>query len=193
MDDVVTGAAVHIPTARPAPTPALHRQPGPAVVTVRPVEPEDAGLIVGLGTRLSVRTRYLRFFSPLRTLPEPLLTHLVVVDHADREALAAVVDGQFVGVARYDRVLISPDVAEIAVVIADDWQRHGLASRLLLELSSLAVQRGIRSFTASTLVDNRATIRLLRQIWPTARGQYADGVYNYRLPLPVGAPGIVEG
>jgi GNAT superfamily N-acetyltransferase len=155
----------------------------PDSIGVRPLEASDRAGLLDLGSHLSLRSRYLRFFSPIHVLAEPLLTHLVVVDHRDREALAAVFGEQVVGVARYDRSAEEPDAAEIAVVVADDWQRHGLARRLLIELGRLAVERGIRVFTATTLVDNRPVAGLLHQLWPSQHGRYSDGLYRYQLPL----------
>jgi GNAT superfamily N-acetyltransferase len=164
--------------------------PAPRVapeIEIRPLEPTDAERLLDFGCHLSLETRYRRFFSPVRSLSRPLLTRLVTVDHRDREALAATVDGQLIGVARYDRSATEPGAAEVAVVIADDWHRHGLGRQLLLELSALAVSRGIRVFTATTLLDNRPIAALLHQLWPDQHGHYSDGLYAYRLPLPVPA------
>jgi RimJ/RimL family protein N-acetyltransferase len=165
---------------------AIVPEPRPSSdIRIRPLQSSDADRLLEFGCHLSLETRYRRFFSPIRSLPRPLLTHLVTVDHDDREALAATVGDQLIGVARYDRSATEPDAAEVAVVIADDWHRHGLGQRLLVELSALAFARGIRVFTATTLIDNRPVAALLHQLWPDQHGHYSDGLYLYRLPLPV--------
>ena len=71
-------------------------------VETRPVRPDDGPLFCRLWDRLSPETVYRRFHAPLRS--PPLGAHrLVEVDHDLREALVAVVGGEVVGVARYDR------------------------------------------------------------------------------------------
>jgi len=167
-----------------APAAATDRGTATSAITIRPLGGDDADRLLGLGGRLSPQSRYQRFLNPLPALPAPLLERLLAVDHDNQEALAALLDDQIIGVARYARWPSEPDTADLAVVIADDWQRHGLARRLILELCQLARARQIRLFTATTLADNRGITRLFRQLWPTERGQYDEGINSYRLPLP---------
>jgi len=181
-----TWARAEVLTLLPAPRVAPE-------IEIRPLEPTDATRLLDFGCHLSLETRYRRFFSPIRSLPGPVLTRLVTVDHRNREALAATVGDQVVGVVRYDRSTTEPEAAEVAVVIADDWHRHGLGRRLLLELTALAVARGIRVFTATTLLENRPVAALLHQLWPDQHGHYSDGMYAYRLPLPVPADSVPLG
>jgi N-acetylglutamate synthase-like GNAT family acetyltransferase len=77
----------------------------------------------------------------------------------DREALARG------GVARFIR--IENDVAEPAVAVADDWQRHGVGAILLERLAQRAWDEGIRTFAASALADDTAAIALLSNLGPT--------------------------
>src|SRR5712691_1371214 len=90
------------------------------------LEPGDGPALRRLFYRLSPQTLYRRFHSPVvrpeQTHPERLLD----VDHHDREAVVALVDGEIVGVARYARWK-GTSRADLAVVVADDWQRQGLA------------------------------------------------------------------
>ena len=75
-----------------------------STVRIRPIRPEDADEIVGLHSRLSVRTRYLRYFSPYPRIPERDLHRFVHVDHRDREALVVSSGGQLIAVGRYERL-----------------------------------------------------------------------------------------
>ena len=59
-----------------------------------------------------------RYFSAHPRLSEFELERFTTVDHHDREALVAVVDGEIIGVARYERTM-APTDAEVAFVIAD--------------------------------------------------------------------------
>ena len=48
--------------------------------------------------------------------------------------------------------------AEVAFVVADDYQHHGIGSLLLDELVQAARERGIRTFLAETLSENRTML-----------------------------------
>ncbi len=52
----------------------------------------------------------------------------------------------------------APDEAEVAFVVADRYQHHGLASSLLQRLAEAARERGIGTFTAETMAENRDMI-----------------------------------
>src|SRR4051812_41302345 len=59
---------------------------------IRPLRPDEEGPVRELDARLSSRTRYLRFLSPLPALPESLLRLLASVDYRRRVSLVAEVD-----------------------------------------------------------------------------------------------------
>ena len=46
---------------------------------------------------------YFRFFSPRRRIGDEEIAHYATVDYVDRLAIVAVIDGELVAVARYDR------------------------------------------------------------------------------------------
>src|SRR3954449_105613 len=138
-------------------------------VATRPVQDDDLGRFLRMWPRLSMETRYRRFHSPVHRLPMELVQRLVHVDHADREAVVAVIGGEVVGVARYDRSPADPTEAEFAVVVEDDWQNVGLGRQLLDELSRLAARRGVRTLTATVQADNERMVWLIRRLLPRAR------------------------
>jgi nucleotide-binding universal stress UspA family protein/RimJ/RimL family protein N-acetyltransferase len=140
-----------------------------ARVVIRPIAPEDREALVAAFERLSPESRYRRFFAPVARLSERELDYLTLVDHHDHEALIAVDEatGDCVGVARFVRT--EPDVAEPAIVVADDWQGRGLAGHLLDGLVERARAEGIRRFVAPVLADNAAAIRTLERLGETTR------------------------
>jgi RimJ/RimL family protein N-acetyltransferase len=135
-----------------------------SAVLIRPVRPADAGLLADGFTRLSRRSRRLRFLGPKDELSAAELRFFTDVDHHDHEALGALdhASGGGVGIARYVRDRDDPDTAEIAVTVIDDWQGRGLGAELLARLSERACQEGIRRFTAAVAADNTAMAGLLR-------------------------------
>lgn len=135
-------------------------------VATRPVQPEDRVLFRRLWPRLSRDTVYRRFHSPLHRLPPEAVDRLVTVDHDLREAVVALVGGEVVGVARYDRSPADPATAEFAVLVEDAWQGIGLGRQLLVELVDLAADRGVRTLTATVQRDNDRVIGLIRRLLP---------------------------
>jgi len=135
-------------------------------VATRPVQPDDDVLFRRLWPRLSPDTVYRRFHSPIRGLPTETVRRLVTVDHDRREAVAAVVGGEVVGVARYDRSPTDPATAEFAILVEDAWQGMGLGRQLLTELIQLAAARDVTTFTASVQRDNERVIALIRRLLP---------------------------
>jgi ribosomal protein S18 acetylase RimI-like enzyme len=155
-------------------------------VTTRPVRPDDAPLFCRLWDRLSPETVYRRFHAPLRSPPADA-HRLVEVDHDLREALVAVVGGEVVGVARYDRSPADPGTADVAVVVEDAWQGVGVGRQLLGELAELAARRGVRSLTADVQADNDRMVGLLRRLLPGAVLTPEHGVYAVQSPVPSAA------
>jgi GNAT superfamily N-acetyltransferase len=135
-------------------------------VATRPVQPTDDVLFRRLWPRLSPDTVYRRFHSPIHGLPADAVRHLVTVDHNRREAVAAIVGGEVVGVARYDRSPDDPSTAEFAILVEDAWQGLGLGRQLLTELVALAAGRGVATLTATVQRDNDRVIGLIRRMLP---------------------------
>jgi GNAT superfamily N-acetyltransferase len=124
---------------------------------LRPIRPDDADRLVTLHESLSQRTCYLRFFSYHPHLSSAEVERFTRVDYQDRLALVAEIDDAFIAVARYDRHP-GTDEAEVAFVVADDYQHHGIGSLLLDELVLAARARGITTFLADTLSENTAML-----------------------------------
>jgi GNAT superfamily N-acetyltransferase len=146
------------------------------------LERSDGELLLRLFYRLSPETIYRRFLSPLARPEQARPERLLDLDHRDREAVAAIVDGEIVGVARYFR---GPDLAaaEVAVVVADDWQGQGVGTRMLASLAGLARAAGIECFTVTMQADNRAALRLLRRFDRGSPLVHSQGVYETTISL----------
>jgi len=162
-------------------------------VEVRALEAGDVDRLRRLFFRLSPRTVYLRFFAPIHRPSESMLRYLAAVDHDRREAFAAIVDGEIIGVARYDRAADDPAQAEVAVVVQDDWQGHGVGPMLLDALARAAHRHGVRTFTASVLGENRRVLDMTHHLNPQAQGHLVQGEWALEVPLgraPVLLPAV---
>jgi RimJ/RimL family protein N-acetyltransferase len=146
------------------------------------LESSDREPLRRLFYRLSPETIYRRFMSPIARPEQVRPDRLLDVDHRDREAIVALDDGEIVGVARYVRQP-GTEAAELAVVVADAWQRQGLATRMLGALARQAAAVGIQRFTMMMQADNRPIRRLLRRVDPSARLALSGGVYETTVPV----------
>jgi len=155
-----------------------------SAVLIRPVRPEDAGLLEDGFAGLSDRSRRLRFLGPKASLSAAELRYFTDVDHRDHEALGALdhARGGGVGIARYVRDREDPHAAEIAVTVIDGWQGRGLGTELLARLSERACQEGIRRFTAAVAADNAAMTGLLRNLGADVVGR-EFGTLEYEMAL----------
>jgi GNAT superfamily N-acetyltransferase len=132
--------------------------------------------------RLSPETIYRRFHSPIVRPEQARPERLLDLDHHDREAVVALVEDEIVGVARYAR-RPGAVAAEVAVVVADDWQRQGLATRMLGTLGELALAAGVRQFTLNMQADNPAVLRLVRRLYPDAKLSFSQGTCEAVVPV----------
>jgi acetyltransferase len=114
-------------------------------VTIRPTLPQDVDLLRSFFRRLSAESRYRRFMTPLRELPDTLAERF---NEAGQETVIAE--------ARYVVDEKDPGTCEIALAVADEWQSHGIAGALLGRLERQAVASGIRRMCADMLISNRA-------------------------------------
>ncbi len=148
-------------------------------VLVRPIRAEDAGRLVALYARLSRTSAYQRFFTVMPRLPEAWARELADVDYQRRLALVAERDGgdgvELIGVARYEPSDEAGTV-EVALVVEDAWQGHGLGVRLLEALLDAAAARGHRRFVAYVLGENRRMLALLARLVDVRERTVEDGV-----------------
>ena len=144
-----------------------HRLRSGRLVLIQPIHPQDETLVQSFVRGLSPRSRYFRFHNAIRELDPRMLRAATHVDYRRHLALIAEwFDGESeteIGAARYS-VRDDPRSAEFAVVVADEWQRQGLAHKLLERLIVIASQRGVRRFEGEVLEDNRAMLALAAKL-----------------------------
>lgn len=162
-------------------------------ILVRPLVPADRAELRERYDRLSERSRRLRFVSAPDHLSAAMLDHLLDVDQQDRLALVAALADEpgapGIGVARFVRDRDDPTVAEAAVTVVDDHQRRGIGTVLLVELVAAAIGRGIRTFVADVLWDNRELLESLRAVGAdVVAGE--PGLASVRVDLPADASAV---
>jgi GNAT superfamily N-acetyltransferase len=135
-------------------------------VTVRFVEPRDAGTLQNYFRSLTASSRYKRFLGAASELPPALLEDFIRVGEADRFSVIAtmLVDGRetIVGEARYAFDSDNASI-EFGLSIDDRWQGHGIGKALLKNLECRAASFGATHVFGDTLRSNDAMIALARK------------------------------
>ncbi|WP_168706736.1 bifunctional acetate--CoA ligase family protein/GNAT family N-acetyltransferase [Gordonia paraffinivorans] len=134
------------------------------VVHLRPIVPDDAERLVEFHSKLSERTRYMRYFGPTPTLPPREVARMTTVDHKQRVAIVAMLGGEMIGMGIYEGLASEgkPESAEVAFVIADEHQGRGLGPILLEHLAGAAAENGFTRFEAEVLSENPNMVAVFR-------------------------------
>ena len=142
-------------------------------VTLRAVTENDAHLLVALFRSLSSETKRLRYNANMDSISEEVIDRESKrLSHLDPELEFALIafDGELedeepIAVARFARLSKDAPEAEVAIVIRDDFQAKGLGRHLLKTLGTVACRAGIKHFIFQTTSDNRAMVKLVKDVW----------------------------
>jgi GNAT superfamily N-acetyltransferase len=132
-------------------------------VTLRFLEPGDAGELQNYFRSLSVRSRHNRFLGAMKELPRTVLDHFMQVGERDAFSVIATteIDGfeSVIGEARY-ALHVESDNVEFGISIDDRWQGRGLGAALLKNMECRAAALGAVSLFGDTLRSNEVMLRL---------------------------------
>jgi RimJ/RimL family protein N-acetyltransferase len=148
-------------------------------VLIRPIRPNDKGLLADGLRRLSPESVQRRFLTPKRSFSRTELRYLTEVDGRDHVALVVEHPAdpvrRLIAVARFVRLQDDPEAADVAFTVADDWQARGLGSLLGKHLAHAARNRDIRRFTATMASDNVPAHRLMSKLTAHLEQQHVGG------------------
>lgn len=140
-----------------------------AMLTLRPVLPQDGPALQAFVASLSPEARHDRFHVGLARLSAAMTRYFVQVDYRRHLGLVAeklegddvpviVADARYV--AREDR----PDVVETAVAVADGYRGRGLGTLLVGALVQAARRAGFAALEGEVLATNRRMLALLARL-----------------------------
>jgi len=148
---------VPVPPPNAAP-PALAALADGTCLLLRPAGRDDGPAILDGFERCSADTRYFRFLSGGYQLTDERVHALTEADHRDHAVwLALDVDAPgapVAALARFVRSPTAPEAAEVAFIVADDFQGRGLGRLLLDALRVSASVDGVDTFVANVLAEN---------------------------------------
>ena len=154
-----------------------------STLRLRPVRPDDVPALMEFHRRLSPRSVYFRYFSPLPELTEEKAIQLCTVDYSDTFALIGEHSGRIVAVARYYRDEAVHDRAEVAFLTEDALQGRGIATRMLERLAAIARDNGIGTFEAYVLGDNRKMMDVFLNTGFQVERRLDGGVFYVTFPI----------
>jgi acetyltransferase len=144
----------------------IRRTANIAPVTLRKIQPDDAGALQAFVRVLSPVSRRLRFHAALNELSEATLKALTCVDQRRHVAFVLTVTEhgteRIVGEGRY-AVSRDQETAEFGIAVADAFQGMGLAQRLVAALIDAARASGLRWLVGEVLAGNSRMLAFIRR------------------------------
>ncbi|MBF0459874.1 MAG: GNAT family N-acetyltransferase [Magnetococcales bacterium] len=163
----------------------LHLADGRSV-EFRFIQPSDDHIVRKRFHALSPQTVYYRFMAPLKRLSFKQIMDLVYVD----QRVAAAIGGFVPGLGRDGLIALAgyhlephSNSAEVAFLIHDNWQRHGIGSHMFHTLAGIARRNGITRFTADVLPGNIQMQRVFQRAGLPFRHWLDDGTTCYEIDL----------
>jgi len=129
---------------------------------LRAPTPADSEPLVEFFDGLSEQSAYYRFHG-FPTVSEQLVAPFLQPDWHEQGHLLGELGGRVIALASYVR-LRDPTAAECAFVVADDFQRRGIGTRLLERLAERAAAVGIERFVAQVLPENNQMLGVFQAV-----------------------------
>jgi acetyltransferase len=157
-------------------------------VTLRPIRPDDAARLQAGFLKLTPETIYLRFMKIAVQLTDREAENFANVDYQANMAFVCSIqeDGeeQLIVSARYASRPDEPGIAEVGIVVRDDYQGRGLGGIVLNRLVRYARTHGIHEFAATILTSNMRIMRFVQSSGlPYRREMIEPGVWDIRISL----------
>jgi len=124
-------------------------------VVLRPLLASDRALYRESLGSISLETLRRRFFTP-RPPADAVVERLIHIDHVDHVAwICLTPEGRVLGFLRFVVQGDEPGVADIAITVGEESQRHrGVGTLMVGVLGVLAEARGVKTFRGEVLADN---------------------------------------
>ncbi|MHC4212863.1 MAG: GNAT family N-acetyltransferase, partial [Planctomycetota bacterium] len=155
-------------------------------VFFRAVKPNDEAALAEMLYSLSEKTVQTRYMAHTMTFPHKDLQRITNIDYRNDVAIVGTVPGlsseQIVGIAQY---FLDPktQAAEVAFIVQDEWQRKGMGTFLLDYITKIARQRGIKSFCAKVLPNNKAMLAIFHNSGYKVNTEYDGEAYSVTYEL----------
>jgi len=160
-------------------------------ITIRPALPTDAKALERFYSDLSEDSRHLRFFGCSRGINRSQSNSFCTPDHAHREGFVAMASaGASAPHLIVGHLCLEPvddSTAEVAIAVADPYQRRGIGRRLMAAGIDWARSVGITRLTATMFATNVPIQRLLAGLG-LATSTGAEGVDTAVVSIDLARP-----
>jgi acetate---CoA ligase (ADP-forming) len=129
---------------------------------LRPPTAADGPELVAFVSGLSPQSLYYRFHG-YPSVSERLVEPFLEPDWHEGGHLLGELGGKVIALASYVR-LRDPAAAEVAFLVADEYQRRGIGTRLLEQLAERAAAVGIERFIAEVLAENSQMLKVFEAV-----------------------------
>lgn len=136
-------------------------------VLLRPIKPEDEPLEHDMFTSLSEATLRERFYQAIKTITHEMHARFCNIDYDREMAIVAEIRKQgkrrIIGIGSF---MIEPDgkSCEFSVLVHDDYQGQGLASKLVDIIIGIADEKGLAEFYGYIEPQNRKMVNLTAKL-----------------------------
>jgi len=155
-------------------------------IRYRPIRPSDEEGMRHLFYRFSDEAVYARYFHSISSMPHAKMQEYVNVDWNQIMSIVGLIGeegkGRIIAEARYIRIP-GYSFAETVFVVDQEYQKLGIASFLYKMLIRLAMERGIKGFTAEVLASNRGMMKVFHKGDVPVQAHLESGVYHLEIPF----------
>jgi acyl-CoA hydrolase/GNAT superfamily N-acetyltransferase len=136
-------------------------------VLFRPIKPSDATLMQRLFYSLSKESMYERYHGYLKAMPLNRVWPHVIIDYQNEMSIVGIVMEErtenIIAIGGYVRVP-NTNLAEMSLVVRDEWQNRGLGTTLLKDLIDIAKKKGFEGFKGRVLKSNAAMLQVFKKL-----------------------------
>jgi RimJ/RimL family protein N-acetyltransferase len=141
-------------------------------VKIRALRPDDETSMLAAIDRTGTESLKRRFFVTKREFSDMETAFFMNIDFVNHVALVAEIDEDgktaIVGGGRY--VVVESGHAEVAFIVVDAYQRHGIGAILVRHIVGLARAAGLKQLAADVLPENVAMLNVLGKLGFQIRG-----------------------
>jgi RimJ/RimL family protein N-acetyltransferase/acyl CoA:acetate/3-ketoacid CoA transferase beta subunit len=155
-------------------------------IFLRPIKPSDEPALSDMLYSLSEESVQKRYMTRTRAFAHRDVQQLTNIDYRKDLAIVGVVPGvsgdQIVAIGQY---FLDPktQVAEVAFLVQDEWQQKGMGTLLLEYITKVAKQRGVKSFSAKVLPNNKPMLTVFYNSGYKVNTEFDGEVYSITYDL----------
>ena len=151
---------------------------------LRPVKNSDVYLLQDFFSSLSIESLYSRYHSARKVMTYEQLQNFITIDYRKEMIILALANDngieEVVGMGEY-RLTEKSLMADMALMVRDDYQNIGIGRKMFSYLTQLAQNEGILGFTADVLADNTSLNHISESIGIRFEKNISYGICNIRM------------